>query len=89
MSPYRVRPEHRAAPPAADGCPDADLFPVAAIVWLGSIARSWLAVAHREPGGAESTLAILCAAGLPLLFKPSAAWLWRRVRRGARSRVAP
>lgn len=47
---------------------DADLRPVAVMLWLTSVTITILTLLHHEPFGVEATLAFVCAAFLPLLI---------------------
>jgi len=48
---------------------DSDLRPIAWFLWVGSVVRVALALAHRETFDIEATLALFCVIGLPLLFQ--------------------
>jgi hypothetical protein len=45
---------------------DSDLRAVAVLLWLGSVVRTTLSLAHHQAFGVEATLALLCALCLPL-----------------------
>jgi hypothetical protein len=65
----------------ADVCPDGDLVPMYAIVWIASVARLVVAAISHETFGIEGTLALLAALLLPALFFESLRWLLRLRRR--------
>lgn len=44
---------------------DSDLFPIAVFLWVCSVVRVALTLAHREAFDVEATLALLFALGLP------------------------
>lgn len=47
---------------------DSDLWPVAVLLWVGSVIRSALTLVHHEAFGVEATLALVCAVLLPLFI---------------------
>jgi hypothetical protein len=87
MQPYRVPPETRPQTIGDDAWGDADLLPLFVVVWVGSLARVWIALANREVFSIEATAALLFALGAPVLFKDWAVGWWRR--RGGRSSAPP
>ena len=50
---------------------DSDLRPIAALLWLVSVVRVALTLAHQQVFGIEATLALLCVLGLPRLISRS------------------
>ena len=83
MLPYRVPPNASPQAIGDDASGDADLLPVFAIVWAGSVVRVWIAISGREDFGTEATAALLFALGSPFLFKDWFAGLWRRPKTSA------
>jgi len=61
--PELSRVECAAKPAFVDG--DRDLWPVFAILWVGSVARVVAGLAEREQFGFEATLALLCVVAVP------------------------
>lgn len=55
-------PERSAAGPFAR---DADLVPVAVLLWLASVVRVTLGVVQAETFGPEASLALACCLGIP------------------------
>jgi hypothetical protein len=47
---------------------DADLWPIAALLWVGSVALVALTIAHHRAFDVEATLASLCVLALPASF---------------------
>ncbi|HYQ42418.1 MAG TPA: hypothetical protein VER11_10620 [Polyangiaceae bacterium] len=45
---------------------DSDLLPIALFLWLCSVVRVALTLAHHEVFDVEATLALLCTLGLPV-----------------------
>jgi len=45
---------------------DSDLYPIALLLWLFSVARVALTFAHHQVFDVEATMALLCALGLPV-----------------------
>ncbi len=45
---------------------DSDLFPIAVFLWLCSVVRVALTLAHHEVFDVEATLALVCVLGLPV-----------------------
>jgi hypothetical protein len=68
----------------AEFCPDDDLVPVYAIVWIASVARVIAATIRQETFGTELTLALLAALFLPVLLLEPLAWLLRPRRHESR-----
>ena len=58
---------------------DSDLWPIAGLLWLGSVVLVALTFVHRQTFDVEATLALLCVFALPALFVRS-----RNVRRTTR-----
>jgi len=88
MSPYRTPTEPEAHAQVGE-CPDADVLPVLALFWMGSVARVAVAFVDgpsREGFGTEPTLALVAVIFVPFWAKPAFAW-WlaqRRARLGRR-----
>lgn len=67
LSHYRgvVRSIARRDLPLSIGAGDADLVPIAVVLWVATVARVILAVLHHETFGAEATFALFCTVLLP------------------------
>jgi len=63
---------------------DSDLLPVALLLWLCSVARVALTLAHRETFAFEATVALSFVVALPLFFLQS-----RHSRDTARQQSGP
>jgi hypothetical protein len=59
MQAYRVPPRKTPDEIGDERSGDADLLPVFAIVWAGSVARVCIAISGHEDFGAEATAALL------------------------------
>ncbi len=80
MSPYRTPATSVSDGQATDAhvCPDLDLLPALAALWLGSIVRVALGVVDGDPRGAEVTLAALAVVVVPYLARDALGWCFRR-----------
>jgi hypothetical protein len=75
---------------AAHPCPeehtvrrlDLELAPLAAVLWLASLVRVTLGIAHGETFTLEPTLASMVVLLAPLLVRDGLVWCWRRLRAG-------
>ena len=50
---------------------DSDLRPIGALLWVGSVIRVALTLAHHEAFGVEASLALLCVVLLPVAIARS------------------
>ena len=80
-SPYRVAAERFEEDRSTEPVHDADLIPVFAILWIGSIARVALALVRRDTFGPEPTMALFTVLLLPVLGKDALCWLMGRGKR--------
>jgi hypothetical protein len=64
-------------------CPNGDLLPVLAVVWMGSVVRVAAAVGGRETFGGEATLALITAVIISFMFIQGAWWFIQRAGRPA------
>jgi hypothetical protein len=88
MSPYRVQANDSAERvlEEEERCPDADLLPAFALLWIGSVARVALGFVEARPFGSEAALATLTIVALPYLSRDTIAWSFRRASTALRSR---
>jgi hypothetical protein len=81
MSPYRT-PAATEPPAREDGgeptCPDGDLFPVLALLWIGSLVRVALGIACPEGRALDFAPAVLAVVVLPYVLARSLSWSLRR-----------
>jgi hypothetical protein len=77
-SPYRTPAERTNEAGPTERVGDTELVPFFLILWIASVARVLLGIAHSEVFGAEATLATLAMFFLPLLAKDGVLALLRR-----------
>jgi hypothetical protein len=88
LSPYRV-PAEEADEPVCErdaGCPDGDLLPMLAILWIASIARVALSILRKETFGVEATLAFFVVLLVPFALRDAFLWSLQRLRRRSHPR---
>ena len=63
---------------------DSDLWPIAALLWVGSVVLVALTIAHHRAFDVEATLALLCVFALPTAFVRA-----RRAKSGSSGTESP
>lgn len=84
MSPYRTPPRDEPGNVGGEACPDADLMPVFAVFWLGSIARVVLGISRHDRSDSEGALAAIAVVLVPWLARDAIAWTLDRCFRKLR-----